>query len=212
MHPSWIKMFGIVSKRAAFTNVKVWDRVDGSIGHALQEAEVVITNLTQIVFAEIMLPARTAHRRLHSVSFQWAKWKIFLLYWSPASCPRLRAAAAACEPSICQNGRSAKYLNPGLVLIRPLKHFGMFEHWSLPVPPLLLPPPSLPRTESRNKVENLKWMKAEDWSCLLLHAQFLILALLHHLTILPLTCNAEITRKGHTSDTNILHTQKICSR
>ena len=154
----------------------------------------------------------TAHRRLHSVSFQWAKWKIFLLYWSPASCPRLRAAAAACEPSICQNGRSAKYLNPGLVLIRPLKHFGMFEHWSLPVPPLLLPPPSLPRTESRNKVENLKWMKAEDWSCLLLHAQFLILALLHHLTILPLTCNADITRKSHTSDTNILHTQKICSR
>ena len=202
----------VQSKRAAFTNVKVRDRVDGSIGHALQEAEVVITNLTQIVFAEIMLPARTAHRRLHSVSFQWAKWKIFLLYWSPASCPRLRAAAAACEPSICQNGRSAKYLNPGLVLIRPLKHFGMFEHWSLPVPPLLLPPPSLPRTESRNKVENLKWMKAEDWSCLLLHAQFLILALLHHLTILPLTCNAEITRKSHTSDTNILHTQKICSR
>ena len=54
-------MFGIVSKRAAFTNVKVRDRVDGSIGHALQEAEVVITNLTQIVFAEIMLPARTPH-------------------------------------------------------------------------------------------------------------------------------------------------------
>ena len=59
-----------MSRRAAFTNVKVRDRVDGSIGHALQEAEVVITNLTQIVFAEIMLPARTAHRRLHSVSFQ----------------------------------------------------------------------------------------------------------------------------------------------
>ena len=48
----------VQSKRAAFTNVKVRDRVDGSIGHTLQEAEVVITNLTQIVFAEIML-ART---------------------------------------------------------------------------------------------------------------------------------------------------------
>ena len=140
----------VQSKRAAFTNVKVRDRVDGSIGHTLQEAEVVITNLTQIVFAEIMLPARTAHKRLHSVSFQWAKWKIFLLYWSPASCPRLRAAAAACEPSICQNGRSAKYLNPGLVLIRPLKHFGMFEHWSLPVP-LSPPPPALAATDRESQ-------------------------------------------------------------
>ena len=38
------------------------------LGTHCRKLRVVITNLTQIVFAEIM--RQSAHRRLHSVSFQ----------------------------------------------------------------------------------------------------------------------------------------------